>query len=65
MLHPEKRRQNRKEIPMKPEKMHSSELFSESWWFRCPVCHEPVDYIKIECDNCHQTIDWSEDGAHK
>ena len=51
-----------REMPMKPEKEESGELFSKSWWFRCPVCHDPLDYKQSECEWCHQKIDWTKDG---
>ena len=44
-----------REMPMKPEK----ETFIQSWWFRCPVCHDPLDYKQKECGWCHQKIDWT------
>lgn len=56
---------NAKQIPKKPEKEESGELFSKSWWFRCPVCHDPIDYKQYKCGWCHQKIDWTEDGEQE
>ena len=30
----------------------------DTWWYRCPVCHEPIDYKQEECSWCHLKIDW-------
>lgn len=51
-----------REMPMKPEKESSGETFMQSWWFRCPVCHDSLDYEQKECGWCHQKIDWT--GIH-
>ena len=29
-----------------------------SWWYRCPMCHDPLDYRQKECGWCHLKIDW-------
>lgn len=29
-----------------------------SWWYRCPMCHDPLDYRQKECSWCHLKIDW-------
>ena len=45
---------------VKPEIERSEELFNASWWFRCPECHDPIDYKQAECGWCHKKIDWSD-----
>lgn len=47
-----------REMPMKPEKESSRGIVTQSWWYRCPVCHDPLDYKQSECGWCHQKIDW-------
>ena len=57
MIHPEKRRGNLKKIPMKP-KIECDMDALRSWWYICPICHDPLDYKQSECGWCHQKIDW-------
>lgn len=46
------------QIPLKPEKEESGELFIKSWWYKCPACGDPLDYKQKRCGYCEQRIDW-------
>lgn len=47
-----------KKSPMHPLKEPSGDMFSRAWWFKCPVCHEAIDYQQRMCDLCLQPINW-------
>ena len=47
--------------PMRPEIESEMGMPLESmgsWWYRCPMCHDPLDYRQEECGWCHLKIDW-------
>ena len=47
--------------PMKPETESEMGMPLDgmgSWWYRCPMCHDPIDYKQKECGWCHLKIDW-------
>lgn len=44
-----------REMPMKPEICGCED---GTFWYRCPVCHDPLDYKQPECGWCHQKINW-------
>lgn len=48
----------------KPEIEHGIDD-KDTWWYRCPVCHDPLDYKQSECGLCHQKIDWTKAGEQK
>ena len=48
--------------PMKPETESETVIGMDgmgSWWYRCPMCHDPIDYKQKECGWCHLKIDWT------
>lgn len=28
------------------------------WWYKCPICDQPLDTGECECSYCSQKIDW-------
>lgn len=58
MIHPDRRRESKKTIPIKPEKQKA--FFDiGAWWFICPVCKTDLD-IGDNCRACEQVIDWKD-----
>lgn len=53
-----------RETPMKPQIEGDAGAWG-SWWYICPVCHDPLDYKQSECGWCHQKIDWAKAGEHE
>lgn len=47
-----------REMPMKPDKgkADSNGLFSQ--WYKCPVCHDTLDYKQEMCVWCGKKINW-------
>ena len=33
----------------------------DTWWYRCPVCHDPLDYKQKICGWCYTVIEWDDD----
>ena len=46
------------ELPQRPKIDGDS---CGTWWYICPMCHDPLDYKQQECGLCYQKIDWSKD----
>lgn len=43
----------------KPEIEHGIDD-KDTWWYRCPVCHDPLDYKQEICGWCYEVIEWDE-----
>ena len=33
----------------------------DTWWYRCPVCHDPLDFKQKICGWCYAVIEWDDD----
>lgn len=29
-----------------------------TWWYRCPICHDELEYKQKKCGYCGENIDW-------
>lgn len=49
-----------KQVPEKPVKRESTNMFSKWATYFCPVCGEEVKENVNYCSTCGQKMDWSE-----
>ena len=51
-------------VASKPEIEHGIDD-KDTWWYRCPVCHDPLDYKQEICGWCYEVIEWEKEPKQK